>query len=74
VFAYGWQLPIARSVMGSKLENLSTGVSDRRDDGSDQEFLGGVAGRRKQQKNKKVYEIKTNIEGSQIWNDRDRRD
>jgi superfamily II DNA/RNA helicase len=68
VFAYGWQLPIARSVMGSKLD-ASTAFNRPNSDDEDERPFKGVKGRMMQQKNKKRYEIKSNIEGSQLWND-----
>lgn len=71
VFAYGWQLPIARSVMGSKLD---TSTAFPQKDTEEEELMErpskGMKGRLMQQKNRKRYEIKANIEGSQLWNDR----
>jgi ATP-dependent RNA helicase DDX18/HAS1 len=66
VFAYGWQLPIARQIMGNKLESFTV-ASDEMDD--DEEYLGG-AQRRKQQRSPKGDRermIKGSIEGGKLW-------
>ena len=80
VFAYGWQLPIARSVMGKTIETLkvSGGDGDDQEDEDDpRELRGGVQGRqrhkRKQQKGKpsesktRDTAVKSNIEGGNLW-------
>ena len=81
VFAYGWQLPIARSVMGKTVETLRVSQGDSEDDDNDgdlQEFRGGVQGRRRQRKrNKKMKPtteaktrdtaVKSKIEGGRLW-------
>lgn len=68
VFAYGWQLPIAREIMGSKLESFSVATDDL---DKDDEYRGGVAGRKRQSskgnRGTKEKIIKGNIEGGQLW-------
>jgi ATP-dependent RNA helicase DDX18/HAS1 len=65
VFAYGWQLPIARKVMGSKLDSFTVAVDE--EEGAT-EYLGGVKGRL-QQKGKKEADqtIRGNIAGGTQW-------
>ncbi|GKY96037.1 hypothetical protein MPSEU_000564100 [Mayamaea pseudoterrestris] len=73
VFAYGWQLPIARSVMlGAKLDTSTAFIRPDLNDESDERPMSmrGMKGRAMQQKNKKRYEIKSSIEGSHLWNER----
>jgi ATP-dependent RNA helicase DDX18/HAS1 len=81
VLAYGWQLPIARSVMGQnqnnkkkkKQKSLLSPYDDEtafeEDDGFDDEYLGGVKGRRKRQtKNEKSEDfIGNSIETGKLW-------
>lgn len=70
VFAYGWQLPIAREIMGSKLESFTV-ASDEMDGDEDVEFRGGVQGRRKKGRSPKQSReqmIKGNIQGNRLWN------
>lgn len=70
VFAYGWQLPIAREIMGSKLESFTV-ASDEMDGDDNEEFRGGVEGRRKKQRKPKQTReqmIKGNIQGNRLWN------
>jgi ATP-dependent RNA helicase DDX18/HAS1 len=72
VLAYGWQLPIARKIMGSKLESFTVAVNDD-DNDENVEFKGGVQGRRKQQrpvKGNKEQMIKGNIEQGRLWKNR----
>lgn len=69
VFAYGWQLPIAREIMGSKLESFRVAADEM--EGNDGEFRGGVQGRRKKQRSSKQSReqmIKGNIQGNRLWN------
>ena len=68
VFAYGWQLPIAKEIMGSKLKSFEV-AADERDDGD--EFRGGAQGRRKEGRLRKDKDrmIKGNIQGGRLWND-----
>lgn len=81
VFAYGWQLPIARSVMGKTLQTLRVSDQDQEDDDEDDyvDVRGGVQGRRqhkkKKEKGKKGKDnnnsrdtvVKNNIEGGRLW-------
>lgn len=80
VFAYGWQLPIARSVMGQTLETLRVTGSDgdsEEDEADPQEYAGGVQGRKEQRKKKKPKvmspsnmrdaAVKNNIEDGMLW-------
>ena len=66
VFAFGWQLPIARSVMASKLDSFSVAVEQREDKNESQEYLGGVRGRR-QKKKQRDTSIRGNIESGKLW-------
>lgn len=63
VFAYGWQLPIARDVMGSKLDSFTVAADE--EDTVD-EYRGGVQGRR--QKKGPPQTIRGNIAGGKMWN------
>lgn len=64
VFAYGWQLPIARSVMGSKLDSFEVAMGNPNEDEEDAyDFRGGAKKRRK------GGSIKDNIEGGKMWTD-----
>jgi ATP-dependent RNA helicase DDX18/HAS1 len=68
VFAYGWQLPIAKEIMGSKLESFTVAADEI--DG-DEEFRGGVQGRRERHRSSKQGQeqmIKGNIQGGRLWN------
>jgi ATP-dependent RNA helicase DDX18/HAS1 len=64
VFAYGWQLPIARSVMGKKLESFSVAANDMKDDDDDYEF-------RKNRRTKKTKDamMKEKIESGDLWDE-----
>lgn len=64
VFAYGWQLPIARSIMGSKLETFTAGDDDEEE--IDEEYTGGVKGRRRKQRGVD-HSIRGNIAGGKLW-------
>jgi ATP-dependent RNA helicase DDX18/HAS1 len=70
VFAYGWQLPIARKVMGSKLDSFTVAVDE--EEGAT-EYLGGVKGRLQQQQGKGKGKreadqtIRGNIAGGTEW-------
>ena len=71
VFAYGWQLPIARGIMGSKLEYTvaKNELNDGGDDDENYEFRGGAAARRRKSGKKKSERmIKGNIESGNLWN------
>lgn len=67
VFAYGWQLPIARKVMGSKLNSEAIAADDlslrREDVEKEYEFRKD----RRKTKRKKEDEIRDNIEGGKLW-------
>jgi ATP-dependent RNA helicase DDX18/HAS1 len=68
VFAYGWQLPIAKEIMGSKLDSFTVAADEI--DG-DEEFRGGVQGRRERHRSSKQGQeqmIKGNIQGGRLWN------
>jgi ATP-dependent RNA helicase DDX18/HAS1 len=69
VFAYGWQLPIAKEIIGSKLKSFTV-AADEMDDGG--EFGGGVKGRRTERRPRqdKDQMIKGNIQGGRLWNDK----
>lgn len=69
VFAYGWQLPIARGIMGSKLEYRVAKDEFKDDDDENYEFRGGAAVRRRKGKKKGGVKdiIKGNIESGQLW-------
>lgn len=72
VFTYGWQLPIAREIMGSKLESFTIAADEM--DGDD-EFRGGVQGRRKEQRSSRQSQeqmIKGNIQGGRLWDSKKR--
>ncbi|KAL3945235.1 MAG: hypothetical protein SGBAC_000708 [Bacillariaceae sp.] len=64
VFAFGWQLPIARQMMGSKLNSFSM-AADNGDDDNEDEF------RTRRQMNKRGKNmkdsIKANIEEGGLW-------
>ena len=83
VFAYGWQLPIARTVMGKTVQSLRVtgdfGDIDAEDDEEAVEIRGGVQGRKqhkRQQKrsgkaaspsNTRDKAVKSNIEDGRLW-------
>lgn len=66
VFAFGWQLPIARSVMGKKLDSFSIAFNDEKDEDEDYDFRGG-AKRRHKGKKADMEAIKSNIELGKLW-------
>ena len=61
VFAYGWQLPIARQVMGSKLDSVTIAVQDNDKDDED-----NMKSRRQQNRSKNEV-VKDNIERGRLW-------
>lgn len=67
VFCYGWQLPIARKIMGSKLESFTVAVDDMKD--GDDEIKGGVQGRRQLEREKHAM-IGKNIQGGKLWKEK----
>jgi ATP-dependent RNA helicase DDX18/HAS1 len=62
VFAYGWQLPIARSVMGKKLESFTVAATDVKESDDDYEY-------RRDRRTKKTKDamIKEKIESGRLW-------
>ena len=80
VFAYGWQLPIARKIMGNYNNknnknaldgNFARVVDDNED--ADAEYKGGVKARKTTQRKAKVESdkvIKGNIEKGVLWKER----
>jgi len=66
VLAFGWQLPIARKVMGKTLESFSTAVV--KDDEEDEEsYRRKVRKQRKQIGKRKDDMVKGNIEEKRMW-------
>ena len=63
VFAYGWQLPVARKVMGSKLDSFSIAADSLDDDDDYQEDRP----RRIKRASQKESSIKTDIEHGRLW-------
>lgn len=61
VFAYGWQLPIAKSVMGTKLESVTVAMNDK-DDDDEYEF-------RKNKRKVKKESIGDNIQAGKLWDE-----
>lgn len=64
VFAYGWQLPVARKVMGSKLDSFAIAMKD--EDEADED---GFEFRKRANKSRKSSEasIREGIESGQLW-------
>jgi superfamily II DNA/RNA helicase len=62
VFAYAWQLPIARKIMGSKLESYSIAANSQDDD--EVEF---TQKQRKRAIREKDKMIRGNIEKGSLW-------
>jgi ATP-dependent RNA helicase DDX18/HAS1 len=60
VFAYGWQLPIARKVMGSKLDSFTIAANELQGKHEEDAYA------RKNNKSKDAT-IKANIEKSRLW-------
>lgn len=60
VFAYGWQLPIARQIMKGKLESFTTAFDD--DDEDDDDYTS------KRRKGGREKMIGGNIKGGRMWN------
>jgi ATP-dependent RNA helicase DDX18/HAS1 len=62
VFAYGWQLPIARKAMGSKLDSFTIAADDMTDKEEDFDF-------RTNRRTKKTKDavVKAKIESGQLW-------
>ena len=83
VFAYGWQLPIARTIMGGSNQNtkqevttssFATSSSYMDDDEEDEEYTAQQRRRqqsqkqKRKQKQKKENMIQKNIQGGKTWN------
>jgi superfamily II DNA/RNA helicase len=80
VFAYGWQLPVARQVMGSKLDSFTIAADDleKEEDGNgfSEEYRSRRGSNNDSSSNKNVSRkqsrtkdsmIKGNIEGGRLW-------
>lgn len=70
VMAYGWQLPIARSVMGQKLQEFRAAEEKNwkpTEDEDDKEEWSRRQRNAIKKKNKKDHGIKGNIEGGRLW-------
>jgi len=62
VFAYGWQLPIARSVMGTKLGSITIAGNDMKDNENDYEPRYN-----RRTKKRKDAMMKEKIESGSLW-------
>ncbi|VEU42581.1 unnamed protein product [Pseudo-nitzschia multistriata] len=62
VFAYGWQLPIARSVMGKKLDSETIATSDMKYDENDYEPRFD-----RRTKKRRDAQMKSKIEDGSLW-------
>jgi len=62
VFAYGWQLPIARSVMGTKLGSIAIAANDMKDNENDYEPRYN-----RRTKKRKDAMMKEKIESGSLW-------
>lgn len=62
IFAYGWQLPIARSVMGKKLDSFSIATSDMKYDENDYEPRFD-----RRTKKRRDRQMKDKIENGSLW-------
>ena len=74
VLAYGWQLPIAKSVMGKKLESYAAAVPGKDDKDDEDDFVtGALEQKRKRRRRKGVSDtdaIRERIAQSKTWRDR----
>ena len=64
VFAYGWQLPVARKVMGSKLDSFTIAANE--DDSDDYEFR-RIQKKGRNKKGKNAASMKESIESGELW-------
>jgi len=64
VLAYGWQLPIARQVMGSKLDSFSIATTQNVKDNDDEYDFRKKKARRNSRKNE---EIAMKIQSGELW-------
>mmetsp|Transcript_16399 Transcript_16399/g.34179 ORF Transcript_16399/g.34179 Transcript_16399/m.34179 type:complete len:734 (-) Transcript_16399:302-2503(-) len=62
VFAYGWQLPIARNVMGKKLDSFTIATSDMKYDENDYELRFD-----RRTKKRRDQQMKEKIENGSLW-------
>jgi ATP-dependent RNA helicase DDX18/HAS1 len=63
VFAYGWQLPIARKVMGSKIDSFSIASTENvKDNDDDYAFR-----KQKPRRSQKSQEIASKIQSGELW-------
>ena len=62
VFAYGWQLPIARNVMGKKLDSFTIATSDMKYDENDYEPRFD-----RRTKKRRDAQMKEKIENGTLW-------
>jgi ATP-dependent RNA helicase DDX18/HAS1 len=62
VFAYGWQLPIARKAMGNKLDSVTIAADDMTDKDEDFDFRTN-----RRTKRTKDAIVKAKIESGQLW-------
>jgi len=73
VFAYGWQLPIARKIMNSKYDKVTVASEDMTMP-QDDEFIAKkkarAARRNKREQREREEAIKGNIERGELWRDR----
>jgi ATP-dependent RNA helicase DDX18/HAS1 len=65
VFAYGWQLPIARQVMGTKLDNFSVASTELGENADNEDLYSFRKDRRT--KKRMATAIKETIESGQLW-------
>lgn len=65
VLAYGWQLPIARQVMGTKLDSFSMSGTELGENAGDEGLYSFRKDRRT--KKRKATTIKETIESGQLW-------
>jgi ATP-dependent RNA helicase DDX18/HAS1 len=73
VMAYGWQLPIARRIMGGKLGQDEVSKSNNMDDIDNEEIKGGAMGRKgtfRKETLERDSIIKGSIEKGQLWKNR----
>jgi ATP-dependent RNA helicase DDX18/HAS1 len=66
VFAYGWQLPVARKVMGNKLDSFTIAAKEM-DGGDDDDDNGYEFRKRQHRKRGKDASIKKDIESGRLW-------
>lgn len=67
VFAFAWQLPIARKIMGSKLESFTVASQSVDDDLGGEEFTQKERRQRRQSLAEKDKMIRGNIKSGKLW-------